>query len=222
MRVLVSDSYNIAWFTLADFVVRGEKERALSMHRLLMHSVQDVAIAQQLEGDILLAFGDEVAFDKYYSAAMLYKQSGKYQQAISVCQQVCLLRQDERILHVLFEIYNTLNNKLATLETFSRLAKVYILQHNTELLQKTFHDNFSHSSQEMQTLLTARLVRALLLYDNAHANIAQYMQQALDLFKTSLESCQLDQTDLQKFLSEVKALNFDEYKKAEKYLKNNL
>ena len=221
MRVLISESYNIAWFTLADYVARGEKERALSMHRLLMHSVQDVAIAQQLEGDILLAFGDDTAFDKYYTAAILYKQSGKYQQAISVCLQVCALKEDERILQILLDIYALLHNKSATLETFSRLAKVYISQNNTELLQKTFQDHFLQSCTLTQALLTARLVRALLLYDERNTNITTYMQKTLDLFRVSLQSSQLQHTDLQKFLSEVKVLNFDEYKKAEIYLGNN-
>ncbi|MFA5998709.1 MAG: hypothetical protein WC747_01670 [Candidatus Babeliales bacterium] len=222
MRVLMSESYNIAWFTLADFVTRGEKERALSMLRLLMHSVQDVAIAHQLEGDILLAFADDCAFDRYYTAAILYKQSERYQQAISVCLQVSSLKEDERTLEVLLDIYVILNNKSETLETFSRLAKVCISQNNTELLQKIFQDHFSQNSKLMQALLTARLVRALLLYDETNKSITKYMQQTLDLFQASLQSSDLLQTDLQKFLSEIKVLNFDEYKKAELYLGNNL
>ncbi|MCX5924343.1 MAG: hypothetical protein NTZ68_02895 [Candidatus Dependentiae bacterium] len=222
MRVLVSESYNIAWFTLADFVTRGEKERALSMHRLLMHSVQDVAIAHQLEGDILLAFADDGAIDKYYTAAILYKQSGKYQQAISVCLQVSLFKEDERILEVLLDMYVLSNNKSGTLEAFSRLAKVCISQNNTELLQKIFDDHFLQSSKLMQALLTARLVRAFLLYDEENKSITKYMHKTLDLFQASLQSSELQQTDLQKFLSEVKVLNFDEYKKAEIYLGNNL
>jgi hypothetical protein len=80
MRTFVaSESYTIAWFKIADFVARGEKERALTVYRLLMYSVAEPALSYQLEGDILLAFDDDAAIDRYHVAANLYKKSGKMQ-----------------------------------------------------------------------------------------------------------------------------------------------
>lgn len=98
MRLLRSDSYNVAWFKLADFVSRGEKERALSVHKLLMHSVQDEAVPYQLEGDILLAFDDDAALDRYHVAANIYKKASKMKQAASVYEHVTFFKQDEKIL----------------------------------------------------------------------------------------------------------------------------
>ena len=74
MKQAVSNKYNIAWFKLADCVSRGEKERAFGVYRLLSHSLDDQALARQLEGDLLLAFQDDGAVDKYREAVNLYKQ----------------------------------------------------------------------------------------------------------------------------------------------------
>ena len=75
MRQVPSDKYNIAWFKLAEFVSRGEKERALGLYRLLTHSFDDRALTYQLEGDLLLSFNDDSAQDRYRKAAEEYRQS---------------------------------------------------------------------------------------------------------------------------------------------------
>src|SRR3990172_10433854 len=77
MRQVPAEKYNIAWFKLAEFVARGEKERALGIYRLLIHSFDDKAFSYQLEGDLLSAFNDESARDKYLSAAQLYHKEGR-------------------------------------------------------------------------------------------------------------------------------------------------
>ena len=58
MKHLPSDKYNVAWFKLAECVARGEKEKALGVYRLLVHSLDEPAFIRQLEGDLLLAFKD--------------------------------------------------------------------------------------------------------------------------------------------------------------------
>lgn len=63
---------SIAWFKLAEFVGRKEKERALYLFRLLVHSISDAALVAQLEGDLLAAFGDEKAVDSYEKAMRAY------------------------------------------------------------------------------------------------------------------------------------------------------
>jgi predicted negative regulator of RcsB-dependent stress response len=76
------DKFNVAWFKLAEFVGRKEKERALSVYRLLSHSLPDDAFAAQLEGDLFLAFcDDERAVDAYQKAARLYEKNGQYDHA---------------------------------------------------------------------------------------------------------------------------------------------
>lgn len=68
---------SVAWFKLAEVITRGEKERALSIYRLLMHSISDNALKAQLEGDILRIFGDPAAVYSYERAAQLYQQNNE-------------------------------------------------------------------------------------------------------------------------------------------------
>lgn len=72
---------SIAWFKLAEFVGRKEKERALYLFRLLVHSIADTALVAQLEGDLLAAFGDEKAIDSYEKAMRSYIATAKLSDA---------------------------------------------------------------------------------------------------------------------------------------------
>ena len=92
MKQLPSDKYNIAWFKLAEFVARGEKERALGIYRLLIHSFNDKALAAQLAGDLFLAFNDRPeAHIRYCHAAELYVLDGRLRQAAAVFEHVIAL-----------------------------------------------------------------------------------------------------------------------------------
>ena len=158
MKTLASDSYNIAWFKLADFVARGEKERALSVLRLLMHSVCDEALTYQLEGDILLAFNDQSAMDRYYTAAHIYQKNGKFQQAICIYQQAFTRTQEEKILQNLLEIYLFLNHKAGIIKSFAQLAKLSIEKKNSEELM-TYIQNISEKYDiNRQIILYSQLV----------------------------------------------------------------
>lgn len=73
---------SIAWFKLEEVVMRGEKERALTMYRLLIHSVAKESLKVQLEADILRIFGDSQAIFCYIKAADLYISAHEVAQAI--------------------------------------------------------------------------------------------------------------------------------------------
>jgi tetratricopeptide (TPR) repeat protein len=88
MEQMPVEKYNIAWFRLAEYISRGEKERALGMYRLLCHSFNDAAFARQLEADILLSFSDTAATEKYYEAAQLYQQDNRLLQAVAVYENL--------------------------------------------------------------------------------------------------------------------------------------
>lgn len=92
MRLLPSDKYNVAWFKLAEFVARGEKERALGLYRLLVHSFDDSALAYQLQADLLWSFQDPQAFSLYQKAAEVYLQSGKTLQAAALFEHLLSIR----------------------------------------------------------------------------------------------------------------------------------
>lgn len=216
MRLLASESYNVAWFKLADFVARGEKERALSVHKLLMHSVQDEAIPYQLEGDILLAFDDESALDRYHVAANLYKKSGKMKQAASVYEHVCLFKQDERILEALFDLYIAQHDEVGALHTFSRLAKVCLKGDNFGFISNLFHRYLLECDEKLQGQLSIRFVSALLLYDENNKQLCAHIYQTIDILKQTGK-----EEELFTFLSQLEDLDSDAYQKAQQYIDNN-
>jgi len=92
MKPVSPEKYSVAWFKLAECVARGEQERAFGVYRLLSHSFEDKAFAQQLAGDLYLAFQDsKTAVQKYEDAAHLYKQSGRFSEAAAVYDHLYLI-----------------------------------------------------------------------------------------------------------------------------------
>lgn len=79
---------SIAWFKLADVLARGEKERTLSIYRLLIHSIHHDAIKAQLEGDILRSFNDPNAVQSYIKAADLYQKNGEFSLAVVLYESI--------------------------------------------------------------------------------------------------------------------------------------
>lgn len=123
MEQIPVDKYNIAWFRLAEYISRGEKERALGMYRLLCHSFDDAAFARQLEGDILWSFNDLQATAKYYEAAQLYQQDKRMLQAAAVYEN--LLRLDPGVpeyLQQLLSLYSHLALKTKVIAYAKRFA----------------------------------------------------------------------------------------------------
>jgi hypothetical protein len=82
---------SISWFKLAEFVERGEKERALGIYKLLALSLSDLAFSYQLEGDILLAFEDEQAINKYFQAVEYYLKQNNIVAAIGTLNHIVIL-----------------------------------------------------------------------------------------------------------------------------------
>jgi len=73
---------SVAWFKLAEFVARREKERAIAVYRLLVHALSDEAYSLQLGGDLMSAFDDaERARDFYREAARHYMATLRFFQA---------------------------------------------------------------------------------------------------------------------------------------------
>jgi hypothetical protein len=79
---------SVAWYKLADLITRGEREKVLSVYRLLAHSLEDRAYALQLEGDILLALDDPRSKDKYFQAATLYKNDKRWVDAVALSEHL--------------------------------------------------------------------------------------------------------------------------------------
>lgn len=132
MSYLPADKYNVAWFKLAEFVVRGERERALGLYRLLVHSFNDQAFAYQLEGDILLSFNDSnAACEKYIAAAQLYRKNGKLPEAAGLYEHVITLQpKAEDILLILIDLYQGEKNYVRLAAIMSMLCGLFFEKNN--------------------------------------------------------------------------------------------
>lgn len=84
---------SVAWFKLADLIARGEREKALSVFRLLSHSLPDKAYVLQIEGDLLWFMEEQAACcEKYKQAAVLYQKEKRWVDAIAVYEHLYAIR----------------------------------------------------------------------------------------------------------------------------------
>lgn len=205
MKHVPQDKYNVAWFTLAECVARGEKVRALGVYRLLAHSIDDAAFSRQLEGDILLAFQDkEEAINKYKDAAFLYQKNGKLLEAIAVYEHLRDL-EPEKLDHIkmVVELYQKNNMNAKTAQNFKLLFE--------GLLRKNDIDGSLQALESLDLLLSPsqtafehQQIAFAIMRDELHDP-----EQALEHIKKAVKGFLQgdDNRALQKFLSTLEALN---------------
>ena len=194
-------SSNVAWFKLAEFVSRGEKERTLSMYRLLAHSFDDPALIKQLEGDLLLTFKDEAGYNSYEEAARLYLANNRALQAIALYEYLtAAVPSYELYKERLLDLYRNVGD-------YDRMV-IFTCRYVLELDQHT-------QKKEIQRALDS------LLGQIADKKLAAHVMQelSLTLVKTNLldnkiivswlvkTATLLTETNLPAFLETVKALN---------------
>jgi hypothetical protein len=220
MKTLASESYNIAWFKLADFVARGEKERALSVLRLLMHSVCNEALTQQLEGDILLAFNDRTAYDRYINAAHLFKKTGNLPHAVGAYQQALWFKDDIQTLSFLLETYAILKHKTGLLDTFTKLAKIMVENQQELELQNILTKICEIIDEPLQALIHTRWCIAIMLYGKPTEQTTHLLKKTTLALHQHCPSKYVTTSDLQKFLLDIKNINENAYKVVETLLKD--
>lgn len=121
MAELGSNKYNIAWFKLAEFVSRKEKERALGIYKLLVHSFQSEALAYKLKGDIYLSFNDlSNCIDNYLKAADIYQLNNQFVEVAALYEHLNLI---------------VPNNIAYTIKIY----KFYIKTQNTSKIKSSLH-----------------------------------------------------------------------------------
>lgn len=212
MKQIPQDKHSVAWFTLAECVSRGEKVRALGVYRLLSHSIDDYAFRCQLEGDILLAFKDADAINKYYESACLYQKSGRLLEAAAVYEHIITLAPDTRMyLTVLVEIYKKMNLLLKASQharsLFALLLKQADMVAGNDLLQTL--DQLEPLSATAP--LHQQYVYALLQDKNhARALVLEHIKKAVDGFFMAGDS-----KALQRFVSTLEALEPAYYEQAQ-------
>lgn len=205
MKHVPQDKYNVAWFTLAECISRGEKVRALGVYRLLAHSIDDIAFARQLEGDILLSFQDQdEAISKYKEAAFLYQKNGKFFEAIAVFEHVRDL-EPEKIEYVknLVDLYQKVNMQAKTIQNLKLLFEGLLRKHDFEGCQAALN-MLDSMTDARATAYEHQQMAFALVRDELHDP-----EQALLHIKNAVHGFLQgdDNRALQKFLATLEALN---------------
>ncbi|HTM06040.1 MAG TPA: hypothetical protein VL201_02265 [Patescibacteria group bacterium] len=153
-------SYSIAWFKIADCVMRGEKERALGVHRLLAHSLGDHALASQLEGDIMFACGDiEHALQAYNNAAEKYSALQRYEQAAGVYEHMLLLKSADSLLYnALLRVYSAAGIMQHVVRTTVLYVEFLKNSTDTVLMKKVVEEVMPILNVSLQAVLARQLL----------------------------------------------------------------
>lgn len=202
MKHIPADKYNIAWFKLAEFVTRKEKERALGIYRLLSHSLHNQALSAQLEGDILLAFHDERALECYTKAAHLYQESNQLSQAAVLLEHVAYI--SANYLHyapLLVEMYTALLNQPKMVH--------YTACYIEELLKNAHLEQATTFAQEISTKLdtthTTMLFEALAITYSRQSQ--EFEEKAKFYIEHVLASTPTNSYQLHRFLTLLQETN---------------
>ena len=205
MKHVPQDKYNVAWFTLAECVSRGEKVRALGVYRLLAHSIEDTAFRRQLEGDILLAFQDkDDAIAKYKDAAFLYQKSGKHLEAVAVYEHLRDLEPEKfDYLNILIELYTHLRINSKATANLKQLFEVQLHRHDFVAAEQTLA-TLDSLLDNAQTAAQHQQITFALIHDEFHdqAQVLRHVKASVSGFLQGN-----DNRALQKFLSTLEALN---------------
>ncbi len=127
MNNLNSEKYSLAWFKLSEFVLRREKEKALGILRLLVHSLNDKALALKLEGDLLYAFNDTKSADCYSKAAQLYFNSNNFMEALTLYEHLFGVNSDNtEYANKILELHHKLKDESKILKSFNSLTDLLI------------------------------------------------------------------------------------------------
>jgi len=217
MRYVPSDKYTIAWFKLAECVAKGEKEKAFGVYRLLMHSLEDQAYAYQLEGDLLDAFQDERAIEKYAHAAHLYQHNNRAKEAIVLYKELIYKAPNEnRYLARLIDLYK--NHKSAPIG----IEKLIAL--SNELIEKNMSLRAAIVIDELQSvvdvvtifpLYTKIMTALIMLHSDKEDKVEEMLYKILDVLINPDHH-----KELTAFLSVLEQTNHEWYERARTYLKN--
>ena len=220
MKQVALGKTSLAWFKLAEFVTRGEKERALSIFRLLAHSIRHDALVVQLEGDILHAFDDARALDSYRRAARLFKKEGDLVQALFLYKALCALSNNAPdVLVALIELYELQGDEEKALEVSEKLIAGLVKQNlfadaNDAILKITLP---SDKKARLHEQVVIGLLSSELGY-HERSLIEKHLSAALDgyLFDTNE---QRSRASIARFLPLVAALDSVTHEKAASYIK---
>jgi hypothetical protein len=218
MRYIPTDKYTVAWFKLAECVAKGEKEKAFGVYRLLMHSLEDKAYAHQLEGDLLGAFHDERALEKYEHAAQLYVINHRPKEAIALYEELVLMNLDNaRAMHCLLELYNKHKKPEQYAPKIIRLAQLFIAKKNLSPIERLIDMLPSCTASDETAKSSIELCTQIVQKEEAESHVIEKVVQKTALYVTSQVNTHL----LEQLLSELKQINSHWYQCARDYITSN-
>lgn len=215
MRYIPTDKYTVAWFKLAECVAKGEKEKAFGVYRLLMHSLEDKAYAHQLEGDLLGAFHDERALEKYEHAAQLYVANHRWKEAIALYEELVVMNLDNtRAVRCLLELYNKHQKPEQYAAKIIRLAQLFFAKrrflHIGQLIDTLPCCIISDEATRVSIELCEQMVRK----EEVESRVIEKMIQKTTLYAAAQKNTHL----LEQFLSTLKQINSIWYQYAMDYI----
>lgn len=215
MKLCPSNNSCVAWFKLAECVNRGEKERALNMFNLLMHSVKDKALGFQLQGDMLSAFDDPQALECYYHAAEMYIFNQQFIQAIGAYEQALLIDQSEKTIEKLLEAYKFAESK-NRLEYFLQSLIMNIIHYQQFKQGEYILEKLNHAIDRKLYIKSVRMLR----FAQVKANYSN-KSTSFNIVKSTVEllSAKTHSLQLNIFLTELKSFDKEFYTEALNFLK---
>jgi len=214
MKSELGERQSIAWFKLAEFVTRGEKERALSLFRLLTHSFADQAFIKKLEAEILASFDDGQAFSEYIQAAHLYRSKGQPIEAASIYETLVVFQPDRpEYCEKIISLFNELGHKEKTIQYQKQLCSLFLAQDRVDKAIAVFEKMEGLDDVEKLSFFQAIVFYAVKNRYPQQTIITAYLHKALEgLLRFSGE------TELNRFLTSIEALNAVWHKDALAYL----
>lgn len=182
----INEKYSIAWFRISEYVMRGERERALGVYRLLSHSIHDTSLIAQLEGDIFFFFDDKaLACQKYVLAAQGYVASGRLINAVSLYEHIVMLDPHNRVYH---QTLYTLSAQLGTEQALHH-AQTQLVSYATEHKDFIPMIDFLMDIPDHQTATAVSLKTLFLSWISQHtdAHQEQYLKTIIEYLITHNE-----------------------------------
>jgi hypothetical protein len=215
MKAELGERQNIAWFKLAEFVTRGEKERALSLFRLLTHSFADQAFIKKLEAEILASFDDEQAFSEYIQAAHLYRTKGQSVEAVSIYETLVIFQPDRsEYCEKIISLFNELGHKEKKVQYQKQLCFLFLAQERVDKAIAVFEKMEGLNDVEKLSFFQSIVLKAVQNRYPQQAIITTYLHKALEgLLRFAGE------IELNRFLASLEALNAVWHKDAVAYLR---
>ncbi len=203
----MEQSFNIAWFKLAECVTKGEKERALAMHKLLSHSIESEAFTLQIEADLLCAFKDKEAENVYEQAAYLYIKNKKLKEALFLYKKLITLFPNNRN-HIKTFLQTCYNYNIVTQTMVPILKNI-----NIKAVSELINEITIKSTPAKKGAFYEKITLELQKYNLSFQLLVAYAQKAIECYVKTNDKL------LTAFLTKVAALNKNLHKELLENLK---